>query len=313
MISCLDAATGRKLWRKDDFKAWPNFFPSSSPLILDDFCVAQLGGRDNGAVVAYTLASGEEKWKWSGDSPGYASLALMQVGGKKLLIAETDKRIVALDAANGALVWETPYTVSGRGYNASTPFVDGQTLYFAGSGRGVKAVKLEKEGDKFVGKELWSNPDKSVQFNSPVLKDGLIYGLTANNEFFCLKAKDGTTAWSAPFPTAETAAGSSPAGGGEGGAGGTAGAAATAAGAGGGGRRRGGGGGGGYGSIVDAGSVLIALTPGSQLVVFEPGEKEFKKVAAYKVAESQTHAHPVLSGNRIFIKDKESMILWTID
>jgi outer membrane protein assembly factor BamB len=76
---------------------------------------------------------------------------------------------------------------------------------------------------------------------------------------------------------------------------------------------RGGGGRGGYGSIVDAGSVLVALIPSAQLVVFEPGSKEFKQVAKYKIAEGDTYAYPVLSGSRIFIKDKDSVILWTID
>lgn len=294
MISCLDAATGKKLWRKDDFKAWPTFFPSSSPIVVNQLCIAQLGGKENGAVVAYDLTTGDEKWKWTGESPGYASPVLMTVGGTKLIIAETDRRIVAVNAADGALVWETPYPVPNRGYNASTPLVDGQTLVYAGSGRGTKAVKIEKAGDKFVEKELWSTPDKSVQFNSPLLKDGLIYGLTPNNEFFCINAKDGQTAWSAPFPTSEPAPGT--------GAGGEAG----------GGRRRGGGGSG-YGSIVDAGSVLMALTPGSQLVVFEPNDKEFKKLASYKVADTPTHAHPVLSGNRIYVKDKDSLILWTVE
>jgi len=74
-----------------------------------------------------------------------------------------------------------------------------------------------------------------------------------------------------------------------------------------------GGGDAGYGSIVDAGSVLLALTPGAQLIVFEPGEKEFKQLASYKVSDNQTHAYPIASGNRIFIKDKESVILWTVD
>src|SRR5687767_2868862 len=72
MISCLDANTGKSLWRKDDFKAWPNFFPSSSPMIVDGLVIAQLGGRENGALVAYDLATGNEKWKWNGPSPAYA-------------------------------------------------------------------------------------------------------------------------------------------------------------------------------------------------------------------------------------------------
>ena len=74
-----------------------------------------------------------------------------------------------------------------------------------------------------------------------------------------------------------------------------------------------GGGGGGYGTIVDAGSVLLALTPASQLVVFEPNEKELKQVASYKVSSSQTHAYPVATGNRLFIKDRDSVTLWTIE
>ena len=73
------------------------------------------------------------------------------------------------------------------------------------------------------------------------------------------------------------------------------------------------GGGGGYGSIVDAGSVLLALTPSSQLVVFEPNDKEFKQIATYKVADSPTHAYPVASGNRLFIKDRDSVTLWTLE
>ena len=83
-------------------------------------------------------------------------------------------------------------------------------------------------------------------------------------------------------------------------------------GGGGGGRGGRGGGGMGYGSIVDAGSVLLALTPASQLVVFEPGAKEFKEIARIKVADSPTYAYPVVSGNRIFVKDQNSVTLWRV-
>src|SRR5437870_1518110 len=76
---------------------------------------------------------------------------------------------------------------------------------------------------------------------------------------------------------------------------------------------RGGRGGAGYGSIVDADSVLLALTPSSELIVFQPSDKEFKQLAKYKVASTPTYAYPVLSGNRIFIKDSDSVILWTVE
>jgi hypothetical protein len=44
-----------------------------------------------------------------------------------------------------------------------------------------------------------------------------------------------------------------------------------------------------------------------------PGEKQLKKVASYKVAEDGTYAYPVAAGNRLYIKDLDSVILWTVD
>ena len=73
----------------------------------------------------------------------------------------------------------------------------------------------------------------------------------------------------------------------------------------------GGGRGGGYGSVVDAGSVLLALTPASELVVFKPGES-YSEVAKIKVSDTQTHAYPVVSGNRIIIKDKDSVSVFDV-
>ena len=200
-LSCLDA-TGKVLWRKDEFKGyWPSFYTSSSPLVVDGLCIAQLGGKEGGrgpdksSIVAYEMANGSEKWKWTSDSTAYASPTLMVVDGTKFIVAETEQNIVGIGLADGKLMWKTPYAVGmgggaggqkgggkggkggGRGYNASTPMADGQTLIYSGSGRGTKAVKLEKKGDELVAKELWHNTENSVQFNTPVVKDGLVFGL----------------------------------------------------------------------------------------------------------------------------------------
>jgi outer membrane protein assembly factor BamB len=275
-LSCYDAATGKLQWRKDDYAgSYPRFFVSSSPIVVHGLCIAQLGGSRNGGVIAYDLATGKEKWKWTGDGPGYASPSLLTLGDTGVLVAETDRKIVGINAADGKLLWQTPFAVRGRGYNASTPMVAGQTIIYSGSSRGTRAVKLEKKGDTVTATEVWSNPSVSAQFNTPVVKDGLVFGLTDRDSLFCLSAKDGKTAWTEPI--------------------------------GGGGRRSG------YGSIVDAGPVLLALTPASQLIVFEPTDKGFKKVASYKVASGSTYAYPVAVGNRIYVKDRDSVILWTVD
>ena len=272
VLSCVDAAKGKMLWHKDDFSgAWPRFYTSSSPLVTGGLCIAQLGGESNGGIVAYDLATGNEKWKWAGDGTAYASPVLLTVGGTKMVVTLTPKKIVGIGVTDGKLLWEAPFPVQGRAYNAATPIVDGATVIYAGSGRGTKAVKIEKTADGFAAKELWSNPDNAVQFSSPVLKGGQIYGISQAGVLFCLDAKDGKTLWTTELGARD------------------------------------------FGSIVDAGSVLLALTPKGDLTVFEPSDKEYKKVAGYKVADSDTYGYPVVAGKDVFVKDKDSLALWTID
>ena len=64
---------------------------------------------------------------------------------------------------------------------------------------------------------------------------------------------------------------------------------------------------------MDGGSVLLALTPASQLIVFAPSEKQYTEQAKIKVADTPTYAYPVVSGNRVFVKDQESVTLWTVE
>jgi outer membrane protein assembly factor BamB len=297
ILSCFDAASGKRLWHKDEFKGhWPQFFFSSSPIVVDGLCIAQLGGKENGrgtekaAIVAFDLATGTEKWKWTSDSSAYASPSLLAVDGTKVIVAETEQNLVAIGATDGKQLWKTAYAVGmgggvapkggggkggkgmgGRGYNASTPVVDGQTLIYSGSGRGTKAVKLVKKGDGLDAEQVWTNSENSVGFNTPVVKDGLVFGLSGQNSLFCI-GKDGKTAWTTPIK-----------------------------------------GRGGYGSIVDAGSVLFVLTPMSELIAYEPSDKGYKDLGTYKVADSETYAYPVVSGNRVYVKDLDSVTLWTIE
>jgi outer membrane protein assembly factor BamB len=270
-LSCVDAKSGEKVWHKGANLGHPKFFTSSSPVVLEGLCVAQFGGEGKGGIAAYKLESGNEKWKWTDDGTAYASPVVMTVDGTKMIVAETDKDIVGLGLTDGKLLWKVPYAVTGRGYNASTPIAEGQTVIFSGSNRGTRAIKIEKKDDGFASKELWDNKENSVIYNTPVVHDGLVFGLTSANSLFCINA-EGKTAWTSPIK-----------------------------------------GKGGYGSIVDAGPLLLSLTPVGQLVVCEASGKEFKEVASYKVSSTETYAYPVLSGKRIYIKDKDSLILYTVE
>jgi len=272
VVSCLDAASGKMLWRKDPYpKAVPRFFTSCSPIIVDGMAVAQLGTAGNGAIIAFDLATGEEKWKWAVEGPEYASPALLTAGGTKQIVTLTDKNIVAVAAADGKLLWKLPFAPARRAYNAATPIIDGETVIYTGAGRGTNAVKIEKQAGGFTAKELWSNPNLATQYNTPVLKDGLLFGVSKDGNIFCINAKTGQTAWT---DTAQYGRG--------------------------------------FAATVDAGSAILALPSTSELIVFKPDGKAYSQIAKYKVAETPTYAHPILSGNRIFVKDQESLTMWLV-
>jgi outer membrane protein assembly factor BamB len=261
VLSCLDAATGKVAWRKDS-KAWPDFFTSSSPIIVAGKCIAHLGGRGSGAIIAYDLASGEEKWKWSGEGPSYGSPVLMSIEGTKQLVTLTERSLVGIGVADGKLLLQVPFS-AGR-YNMGTPIVAGQTVICSG-----RALKIEKQGDSLATKELWKG-ESPHQFNTPVLKDGLLFGLSGHRSFFCVNAQTGDVLWTDTTPRGEC------------------------------------------GAVLDGGSVLLALTSDSDLVAFKPSNKEYAELAKYKVADTPTWAYPIIAGNRVFVKDRDALTLWTI-
>lgn len=64
---------------------------------------------------------------------------------------------------------------------------------------------------------------------------------------------------------------------------------------------------------MNAGSVLFALPSNSELVAYEPSSQDYKELAQIKVADTPTYAHPVIAGNRIFVKDQDMLTLWAIE
>jgi outer membrane protein assembly factor BamB len=195
ILSCLDAGDGKVVWRNENYKMWPQFYTATSPIVVDGACIAQLGTDKKGTTVALDLATGKEKWKWEGDGPSYGSPVVSTIGGVKQIVTFTEINLIGLGAADGKLLWKVPFAVQGMGANASTPIVMGQTVYYTGQNRGSRAVQIEKQGDEFTPKELWSNLDVGVRFSSPVLKDGWLYGLSDRNALYCLDAKTGKAAW----------------------------------------------------------------------------------------------------------------------
>jgi len=272
ILTCLDAATGKVLWKKENPENLvPQFFTGMSPLIVDKICIAHTGTKDKGQIVAFDLTTGNEKWKWEGDGPAYASPSLMVTDKQKNIIVQTEKNLMALSLADGKLQWQVPTPVQQRFYNAASPYINGQIIYYTGQGTGTKALQVNKEGGKFVTKELWSNPEIGTKWNTPVLKDGFLYGFTDQKRLFCIDASTGKTAWNDNAVNSD------------------------------------------FATIVDCGTVIIGLPSTGNLIVMKPDPNAYTEVAKYKVAETPVYAFPVISGNTIYVRDSENLMMYRLE
>jgi outer membrane protein assembly factor BamB len=196
ILNCLDAKTGKVIWKRENpTNAVPQFFTGMSPLIIENMCIAHVGTKENGEVIALDLNSGNDKWKWSGDGPAYASPSVMIIDGKKQIVVQTEKNLIALNLSDGKLLWQIPTPIQQRFYNCVSPYIDGQTIYYTGQGTGLKAIKVEKSGNEYITKEYWSNPEVGAKWNTPVLKDGFLYGFSDQKRLYCVNASNGQTAW----------------------------------------------------------------------------------------------------------------------
>jgi outer membrane protein assembly factor BamB len=66
-------------------------------------------------------------------------------------------------------------------------------------------------------------------------------------------------------------------------------------------------------ALVRAGNTIFSLHDDGTLLVMKAGRSEMTVVKKYDVSESQTWAQPIMSGNRMYVKDVSQLTLWTID
>lgn len=326
VMRALDAATGKVVWESKYEAAFkPNpaatskhgTGPKSTPTFADGRLFT-LGM--SGMVTAFDAATGKQLWQTpapavqtlyhTGMSPLVdRGLVIVHVGG------HSNGALTAFDARTGAVKWswngdgpaygspiaaemggtrqivtftqdnlvgvsaDTGALLWRRPYsvratrNAVTPIVFGQTLIVSGLGMPVSAFRVVNRGGQWVQEQAWENADVNMDMSTGVVIGTTLYGFSAKNSGQFF-ALDAATGQTLWLSEARVAENA---------------------------------------AVVRAGDLWFALTTEAQLLVARANPKQFEVVKRYQVADSATWAQPVLSGQRLFVKDLNAISLWTLN
>ena len=169
-LRCLDAATGRQMWMRDtwqDFRAPEGYFGAgSSPVVFKDRVIVNVGGRDNAAVVAFSIADGKTIWQSFSDTASYSSPIIAEIDGNLHAIVVTRLNTVSLNPEDGSVRFKFPFGMRGPTVNGATPVVMGDQLFVTSSYRvGSVWARVSDGGTENVasGEDLLAS-----QFATPV-------------------------------------------------------------------------------------------------------------------------------------------------
>ena len=268
VLHCLDAASGKVLWKKDIIAAFGGknigWLSAMSP-VVDGGLVYVAGGGAGQSMLAFKQATGELAWKSGEGAITHATPAVATILGVRQVIYLLQSGLVSVEAASGKPLWKFPFPY--RTCTGCSPVVAGDTVFCtAGYDIGGAACQIERNGGGFEAKELWrvtGNKDLASLWSTPVQKDGFLYGLISFKRFGsgplkCADLKTGAVRWEQP--------------------------------------------GFGAGQVILAGKYLLALADDGQLVVVEAVPDAYKEVVRFKAVAGKCWSTPALSNGRLYVR-----------
>jgi outer membrane protein assembly factor BamB len=157
--------------------------------------------------------------------------------------------------------------------NAVTPVVHNQTVIVSGLEKSVTSFTVVLRNGKWTPEDVWENPEVTMDMSTGVVIGQTLFGFSPRNSGQFF-AVDANTGKTLWLTEGRQADNA---------------------------------------AVVRAGNVWMALEDDAELVVVRANAGKFEPLRRYTVAESATWAQPVISGQRVFIKDVSTVALWTLN
>jgi outer membrane protein assembly factor BamB len=199
-LYCLDFQ-GNVLWDRDfgQMEIVMSFGEGSSPSVYKDKIVVLWDHEGSSFIAALDKKTGKDVWKVDRDEKtSWASPLIIEVNGKAQVITAATSKVRSYDLETGELIWEC--TGLTRNVIPNPVYADGILYVMSGyRGNALFAIDLAKAKGNITDTEviLWKYLQDTPYTPSPVLMDGKLYFLKANNgTLTCLDARNGKVNYS---------------------------------------------------------------------------------------------------------------------
>jgi len=179
MLTCLDLATGRKVWQRPlnkDLDAPQAFFGVGVPPVVEgDVILLNPGGPDGAGIVGVDKATGQVRWKATDHGASYSTPVVRTVGGERLAFFLTAEGLVVLHPATGkahaTLHFRSVYHES---INAASPVVVGDRVFLSAAYRvGSALMEVTPDGLETV----WQDKENMQNhWATCIYSGGVLYG-----------------------------------------------------------------------------------------------------------------------------------------
>ena len=119
-----------------------------------------------GALTAFDAADRRREVELGWRRPGYGSPIITKLGGTRQLVTITQGKVIGVDVATGALLWERPF-VSANNTNGMTPVVNGQAVIVSGNGGPTVAFAVARRNNQWTTENIVGERRQPAALHEP--------------------------------------------------------------------------------------------------------------------------------------------------
>lgn len=277
ILSCVDLTTGKLRWERathKDYGAKEGYFGAgSTPVVIGESVIVNVGGdRKQAGVVAFSLLDGKELWKGINDEAGYSAPVQVDVDGLPHAFVISRLKCTLMDAKSGAVRFQFPFGSRGPTVNGATPLVWDDN-FFITSSYGVGAISAQF--DLLTVEPYWEKDEVlSSQYCTPVLHDGMLYGIHGRDDIppadlKCIDPETGKTLWvEHNF---------------------------------------------GYGTLILADGKIIAAKTDGNVALIRATPEQAVISSKFRAVKGTLRALPALSNGKLYVRDEQTLKCFAVD